>query len=344
MDKQNIKDIYAHIQAIAAKFLKKAAETLRQAVAKQDSSASWWQIALGAVICIVFLYYPIGGWMVHNIDTSSSYQPKSDERNLSSIDVLSHLINREVHYKIWTPNLPFLFPSYFLDNMPNFQLGVMSAVSKTAQGLNKTIFTSVLASDANNLSEAAELLQYPGNIWLFSPQNKLLPVPSSNTQYKKGRKRLNNFNQQMASGKIILPRDARNLSIILRVIQKDLSRLVTKNENHIRENHDSFVDMKADDIFYFDLGKLYAYNQILKALGYDFKNVLINYDVYQQWTEALKVLQDASDLNPTIIRNGNMNSSFAPNHLVKMAYFASRVVNLLNSITATLTQPVDIQK
>lgn len=341
MDKTKLNDLYITVQKSALKFAQKAIKQGRKLTNNvQTSSASWWHIALGVIICIVFLYYPIGGFIVHNIDTSS-YQAKTDENKLSSINVLSHLINREVHYKIWTPNLPFLFPSYFLDNMPNFQLGLMSAVGKTAAGLNKTRHLSAQTSSTNPLAEAAELLQYPGNIWLFSPQNKLLPAPSSNTQYKKGRKKLNNFNNQLKLGKIILPRDAQNLAAILQVIRKDLSQLVTKTENHIRENHDSFIDGKADDIFYFNLGKLYAYNQILKALGYDFKTVLVDYDIYQKWTEALRLLQDASDMDPLIVRNGNLNSSFSANHLVSMSYFSSRIINLLNNIITTLNQPMD---
>lgn len=344
MTKQTFANLYAAVQALFRKAHKAVVENNQKLMdISANRNTPWWQIALGVVITLFCLYYPLGGLIVHNIDTSSSYQPRSGNNKLSSVDMMCHLINREVHYKIWTPNLPFMFPSYFLDNMPNFQLGVMSAIGKTTDAFNKLSFTTSSATATNNLSEAAHLLQYPGNIWLFSPQNKLLPAPSANTQYKKGRKKLNNFNNEIAVGKIMLPRNAQNLSLILQYIKKDISRLIVKTENHIRENHDSFIDFKADDTFYFALGKLYAYSQIIKSLGYDFKDVLISRDVYQQWTAALRFLQEASDLKPAVVRNGNLSSSFAPNHLVTINYLASRTVNRLNTIINKLNQPMDMQ-
>lgn len=344
MTEQKFANLYTVVRSLAEKAKTTAVENSRRFIKNSSArNTPWWQIALGVIISLFFLYYPLGGLLVHNIDTSSAYQPKTAENKLASVDMMSHLINREVHYKIWTPNLPFMFPSYFLDNMPNFQLGLMSAIAKTTDALNKLTFTSASASAADNLSDAAELLQYPGNIWLFSPQNKLLPVPSANTQYKKGRKKLNNFNNEISAGKILLPRNTQNLSLILQFIKKDISRLVAKTEDHIRENSDSFTDFKADDTFYFALGKLYAYSQIIKSLGYDFKDVLVSRDVYQQWTAALRFLQEASDLNPAIVRNGSLNSSFAPNHLVTINYLASRTVNRLNTIINKLNQPVDMQ-
>lgn len=344
MTKQQFEDWYKSIQSFLTKTSSQVLQNSRHILENsQNTPAAWWQIVLGIILSLAFLYYPLGGMMVHDIDTSSNYQPKVSDNKLASVDIMSYLINREVHYKIWTPNLPFLFPSYFLDNMPNFQLGLMSAVGKTTDALNKLSFASSSSTASDNLADAAQLLQYPGNIWMFSPQNKLLPVPSANTQYKKGRKRLNNFNKELADGKITLPRNAPNLSLLLQFIKKDITKLIVKTENHIRENNDSLTDFKADDTFYFAQGKLYAYLQIIKALGHDFKEVLISNDVYQTWTSALRFLQEASDLNPTIIRNGKLDSSVAPNHLATINYLAARTVNRLNTIINKLNQPMDEQ-
>ena len=42
---------------------------------------SWWQIIVLSLFGVIFLYYPIGGLIIHNIDTSSTYKPKiSDGR------------------------------------------------------------------------------------------------------------------------------------------------------------------------------------------------------------------------------------------------------------------------
>ena len=54
----------------------------------------------------------------------------------------------------------------------------------------------------------------------------------------------------------------------------------------------------------------------------------------------LNYLNDASILEPFIIRNASPNSSFAPNHLIAINYLASRalddldnIINKLNTIT-----------
>ncbi len=301
---------------------------------------SWWQVTLIGIGAIFFLYYPLGGWAVHNIDTSS-YNSRAEDGRLASIDTISYLVNREVHYKLWTPNLPFLFPSYFLDNMPNFQLGLMSAIGKTANALNSIPLKTASDTARLNLNEATEFLQYPGNIWLVSPTNHLLPAPSSASQYKKGRKKINNFNREIIAGNAVLERSPQNLSLILHIIRKDINRTIRQTENHIRERQEMFFDTKTDNTFYFEQGKLYTYGQILKALGNDFKNVLIKYDIYPQWTSMLKYLEQASDINPTIVRNGKPNSSFAPNHLITLNYYASQTVNSMYRLISKLDKPTE---
>jgi hypothetical protein len=297
-----------------------------------QTKASWWQIVTSALVGLILLYYGLGGWAINNIDTSFSYKPKDEDGRLSSIEMISHLINREVYDKLWTANLPFLFPSYFLDNMPNFQQGIISATSKSVSAFNHIPLTTATEMARTNLNEAATLLKYPGNVWLFSPQNHLLPAPSSNTQYKKGRKKLNAFNAEIAGGQVILERTAQNLSLLLTQIKKDISRLLVNTEDHVRENSDSFFDVKADDVFYFEQGKLYAYSQILKSLGHDFKNILVKYDIYQQWTSMIKALEDASTLSPLVVRNGKLDASTTPNHLMTINYFGAKAVNRLNNI------------
>lgn len=303
---------------------------------------SWWQVVLIILFCIIFLYYPLGSMLIHNIDTSNDYQPKISDGRLASVDTMSYLINREVHHKLWTPNLPFLFPSYILDNMPSFQLGIMSTISQMARAFDSLTYEKASDASRKALSEGTAMLQYPGNIWLFSPQNKLLPVTSSNTQYKKGRKKYNIFNSEIANDNTILNRSAKNLLLIMLVIKKDIEKTIIKTESHVRENSSMWIDINADNIFYTEKGKLYAYSQILKALSHDFKDAMIRYDIYQLWTSMLNALNEASTFEPSIIRNATPDSTIAPNHLIAINYLASRsldnindIINKLNTITDT---------
>lgn len=326
--KEIIKILLSYIQK-AASVIKKILQTAADYI--KSKITSWWQVAGITLFAIVFLYYPLGGMAINNISVPS-YTAKSENNNLYVIDAVSYLINQEVHHKIWTPNLPILFPSYFLDDMPNFQLGILSAVSNTVDGLEHANFNTVDEDFKQNLKEASELLKYPGNVWLFSPQNKLIPATSSNTQYKKARRKLNIFNRNIAEGKVVISHDAANFAIILSFIKKDLSKLIKQNSAYIRETQTSFFDFHADDKFYYSYGKIYAYSQITKSLGFDFKEVLIKYDIYQQWTSFLKVLNQTSELRPVFVRNAQLKSSFAPNHIAIINYHASLALNYLNNI------------
>lgn len=327
-------------------YIKQCAKAVKSLYAKASSYikskiTSWWQVALIALFCIVFLYYPLGGLIIHNIDTSSDFHPQTSDGRLASVDTISHLINREVHHKLWTPNLPFLFPSYILDNMPAFQLGIMSSVSQTARAIDSIPLAKASETARNARTEGTKLLQYPGNIWLFSPQNKLLPVTSSNTQYKKGRKNYNIFNHEIASGNAVLERTPQNLLLMMLVVKKDFENTITKTEDHIREKSLSFVDFSADTVFYFAKGKLYAYSQILRNLSHDFKDTMIRYDIYQQWTSMLSLLDSAGQYEPLIIRNAEVDSSFAPNHLININYMASRALDNINNIITKLEKSTD---
>ena len=291
----------------------------------------------------IFLYYLIGSIVVHNIDTSASIYKASTEGNKSAvIDMSSHLIQREVKDNLWTPSLPFLFPSYFLDDMPNFQRGLMSAINTTISALSSSDFVQTLPND--HLQKASNFLKYPSNVWLFSPQNNLTPAPSSATQYKKGRKALNSFNDEFSIGHIAFDTSHKNLANILIPLAKDLNSLATTTENYIRENSKYFIDTKADDTFYFAQGKLYAYEMLLRALGLDFKEVLVQTDTYAEWTSLVKDLEASADLNPTFIRNGKLNSSVTPNHLATINYLTLKALVRLKNIIQQLENFSKVQK
>ena len=76
---------------------------------------SWWQMIAIALAALIFLYYPLGGWLVEDIDTDTGVEiSPANESQSATAEMMSYLIRREVNDKIWTPNLPFFFPSYLV--------------------------------------------------------------------------------------------------------------------------------------------------------------------------------------------------------------------------------------
>ena len=298
---------------------------------------SWWQIIAISIAAIIFLYYPLGGWLVEDIDTNTDIEiSPANESQSATAEMMSFLIRREVNDNIWTPNLPFFFPSYFLDNMPSFQLGLMSGVSSLAQSMAAKLEKNIATPEDNHLHQAAELLEYPGTIWMFSPQNKLVPVPSAHSQYRKARKQLIKYNQELNDGSLVFYRNPKDLAYFLRRMKLQLVKTTGQLEAQIREESSSWTDNQADNLFYHARGLAYADYMLIKALGFDYKQILVDTNTYSDWTILLKTLESAAQLSPAIIRNGEADSLTAPNHLSNIGFYLYKAQIMLQKIAQQL--------
>ena len=85
--------------------------------------------SLITLIVLIGLYYGVGSFIVHNIDDDLTFRPTEVPAGGSqAVAMAAALIERETVTHDWTPNNPWFFPSYPLDNMPNFQQGIIGAL------------------------------------------------------------------------------------------------------------------------------------------------------------------------------------------------------------------------
>ena len=299
---------------------------------------SWWQLLVISIAALFLLYYPLGGLLVSNIDRNTTYDINEGHPEQSStVEMESFIINREVNDKIWTPKLPFFYPSYFLDNMPNFQLGMFNGLSKFASSFAKRHAPRIKDNEEeSDLTAAAELLRYPGTIWMFSSENKLLLSPSANNQYRKARRHLINYNKKLSNGELTFYKTPADLAYILNKTGINLNKSSEILENHIREESSSWWDNKADNVFYYQQGKAYTYYLLLKALGNDYKEIIVNAELYPEWTSLLKALEDAASVQPFVVRNGEINSLTAPNHLSYLNMYINKAYGKISRIVQKL--------
>lgn len=302
--------------------------------------STWPRLIAILTIGFFVLYYPLGAIIVENIDTTTDYNIKKENNSSATVDTMIFLIHREVYVNSWTPALPFIFPSSLLDNMPSFQLGLMSSVNTIANILSKQ--QTQIASQDNPLITAAELLRYPGNIWMFSPTNKLIPAPSSNSQYRRARRHLKDYKQILSSGGAIFNTSASGLLLTLTSIHNDLTKTLSLLENHIREHSSDIFDPRSDDIFFHTKGKLYGYYLLLGALMTDYKETIVNHNTYQTFTIVQKALENAFSISPLIVRNAALDSSFSPNHLANIGFYTSKasanIIKAIKKLSPTNTQ------
>lgn len=290
---------------------------------------SWKSIAVVVPVFLV-LYYVIGGYVTNTIDKDTSVEIKSDDQGFDFVATGAFLIKREVDDHMWTPNLPFIFPGYVLDNMPSFQTGILHSVKTSVKSLS-----SVYETD--DINQALKLLKYPTNIWILSKGENLALAPSSGAQYRKARKEMLNFNKNTD----FAASDNKKVFLsFLTAMEKDLKKITDNIENQVREFSVDWIDFRADNIFYLNQGKIYGHYILLKAASQDFKHLIIETKQYEKLTSLLKYLEDAIMLNPIIVRNGQIESITGSNHLMVLNYYIAKSCYILNQIKDNIIRDV----
>jgi hypothetical protein len=282
-----------------------------------------------AFVMILLLYYPIGMLMVNSIDDDPEFTPaganaaKAD--GSQAVAMMAALIDREVNENSWVANDPFFQPGVMLDNMPNYQMGIMSALARFSFEMTDQVGRSRGSSEADpDLQKAAGLLQYPGDVWLWNPTVSLAPRASSESQYRAARKALLRYNTRLESGNATFERRADNLMATIERIASDLGSQSAVIDDEVRLHSHDFIDMNADDVFYNTKGKLYGYYMILKALGDDFAPILKEKNLTKNWAQMRDTFREAAELSPLVVVNGVPDASFQPSHLASQGFYLLR--------------------
>ncbi len=293
-----------------------------------------------AILILILLYYPIGMFIVHTVDDDIEFTPSAAdtaEGGSMAVAFAAGLIDREVNQNSWTANDPFFQPGTLLDNMPNFQQGIMSALARFGFELTDQLGRTRGSSEADpDLQRAAGLLQYPGNVWIWNPSVSLAPRASSESQYRDARTRLLAYNARLAKGEANYDIRADNLLATLERFAADLGSSSALIDRHLAERAGSFFDSDADDIFYFTKGKLYGYYMVLQGLGMDFEPIIAERNLQKPWAEMMESFRKAALLDPWVVSNGELDAQFQPNHLAAQGFYLLRARTQLREISNIL--------
>jgi hypothetical protein len=296
--------------------------------------------ALGVVAAALLLYYPVGMLMISRIDDDPAFGPGTVEDGAShAVAMAAALIDREVDQHAWPASDPFFYPGAALDNMPNFQTGIIYALSRFAVDMTDQIGRTRGSSEADpDLDKAAGLLKYPPNVWVFDPSTSWAPTASSSSQYRAARRALLSYNDKLASHQAVFERRADNLLSTLDRFAADIGSTSAILDQQIREHASDFVDFHADDVFYNAKGKLYAYALLFRELGIDFAKVIDERDLKGVWDQTGQSLFEAASLRPLIVINGRPDGLLLPNHLAAEGFYLLRARTQLREITSILAK------
>ena len=182
-------------------------------------------------------------------------------------------------------------PSVFLDNMPNWEFGVVEQIRDLALALRNNISRSQSQSTADHDLETAQPL--------FNYNNDSWAIPSTEGEYADGIKALNSYLQRLSDPgekKAQFYARADNLSVWLKLIENrlgSLSQRLSASVGQDRINTDLAGEpdatqstatsnnitvktswSKIDDIFYEARGSTWAIIHFLEAMEIDFAPVL----------------------------------------------------------------------
>ena len=146
---------------------------------------SWtWRI----VVVVLVLYYPVGALIVEDIDDDPQFAPRNVAPGESrAVAAAAQLVTREVDVNTWTPMMPFFVPAGILDNMPNFQRGIMAALGRFSTELMDQVGRVRGTSQVDrDLEQARGYLNEQPNIWIWQPSVSLWPSATSAQKYRAG--------------------------------------------------------------------------------------------------------------------------------------------------------------
>ena len=243
----------------------------------------------------------------------------------------------------WLPNDLF-WPTIFLDNMPNFQIGQLEVVRYNTRVLRDNLSRMRTTDKLDPHAEAAfTALSNDPYKWWF---------PSAESKWELGYESLQSFYENLLKGESNFYPRADNLVELLnqylslmggantRLINApgDLKRTLSIEKD---KEGQRLVDIdipwtKIDDNFYYAQGIAYALYESFRAIKIDFKDVLIDKNSMELVDKILEDLERCY-FEPLIIFNGDPDSVFA-NHSLNLSGVFNDARQKMNSLTVALMQ------
>jgi hypothetical protein len=297
-----------------------------------------WRWGWRVLLVLLILYYPVGALIVESIDDDPQFQPRSVAPGESrAVATAADLVTREVDVNTWTPMMPFFTPAGILDNMPNFQRGIMAALGRFSTELMDQLGRTRGSSQTDrDLEQARGFLNEQPNVWIWQPTVSIWPSATSAQKYRAGRDKLMAYNKRLGSGQAVFERRADNLQALIDRIANDHGSDSAAIDQHIIEQAGNLFDRQCDDIFYFNKGRLYANFLLLRALGSDFEGVIRERGLTSAWNGTVETFRIASQLDPWVVWNGWPDAFLIPNHLAAQGFYLLRARTQLREISAIL--------
>lgn len=246
-------------------------------------------------------------------------------------------------------------PSIWMDNVPNFEFGVLVQIRDYTRALRNDISRSQSQSlEDPNLAIAEPQFNFNSESWLFPP---------TESEYRKGINALESYlanlsNAEQDNAQFYARAD--NLAAWLAIVEKrlgSLSQRLSASVGQTRINTDLAGDPNAnqstpapselttqtpwtqiDDVFYESRGSAWALIHLLKAAEHDFSDILVKKNALISLRQIIRELEASQEaIWSPIILNGSGFGLMA-NHSLVMASYISRANAAIIDLRSLLSQ------
>lgn len=286
------------------------------------------------LLLVLLVIYPLLAWLSSTVDDDPGFAPSAVRPHMShTVAATAALLDREVNGHGWAPNTSWFSPRALLDNMPNYQRGVVAALARSTLALSEANSEGSVDAD---LQSAAALLQYPPDMGVWNPSVSIWPTATSEAQYRRGIDALEQYNRRLAEDQATLDKSPQNLARILDAVAADLTSASVRIEDYVRAHGGFPFDSQSDDIFYEAKGRMYADYVVLRGVQADFAGAIARPGVAKPWQAAMSSLRAAIALRPEVVLNGAPDSDLFACTLCGEGLYLAQVRGQLHDLAELL--------
>ncbi|MBU2549218.1 MAG: DUF2333 family protein [Proteobacteria bacterium] len=300
-------------------------DSLKRGTAEDEPKAggSTIRVVIGLVALLLVLTLAL---MVANYSFPDFFPVKPNQGRPGTLFTQTLITMSEVAANKWLPN-DTLYPTIFLDNPQNFQLGLLETIRYSTRVLRDKL-SRLRTTDKIDLDAEAAFVYFSNDPFKWI-------LPSAESKFKKGVGSLKRYESRLAAGKADFYPRADNLNELLDQYISLLGGVNTRLSNAPRSKSpilteetagdqytkgEKFVDAQVpwtqvDDNFYYARGVAYGIRHMMLAVKYDFKNILEVKKAEELADRIIHVL-DQSQFEPLFVLNGSRGSILANHSLI----------------------------
>lgn len=215
-------------------------------------------------------------------------------------------------------------PGVWLDNMPNWEFGVLVQVRDFTRAMRRDMARSQSQSAEDpDLAKAEPLFHFDNKSWI---------MPATESEYRQGLKSLNRYAARLDSGDADFYARADNLGSWLGDVSTRLGSLSQRLSASVGQApvtdgsrpREQTPWLEIDDVFYESRGSAWALMHLLRAVEVDFADIIAKKNAQASLQQIIRELEATQEplWSPMVLNGGGFG--VLANHSLVMANYLSR--------------------